>query len=72
MSGERVIPQVDKVSKDMTDDAQIKLNKMIKGYIFSTRFECEFTSSPLVSSVHLHLLHSFRVCIYIFSTRFEC
>ena len=52
-------------------------------YIFSTRFECEFTSSPLVSSVVLHLphsfrvyflrlLHSFRVWIYIFSTRFEC
>ncbi len=30
--------------------------------IFSTRFECSFTSSPLVSSVVLHLLHSFRVC----------
>ncbi len=29
--------------------------------IFSTRFECIFTSSPLVSSVFLHLLHSFRV-----------
>ncbi len=29
--------------------------------IFSTRFECIFTSSPLVSSVFLHLPHSFRV-----------
>ncbi len=27
----------------------------------STRFECSFTSFPLVSSVVLHLLHSFRV-----------
>jgi hypothetical protein len=31
-----------------------------------------FTSSPLVSSVFLHLLHSSRVYFYIFSTRFEC
>ena len=30
-------------------------------HIFSTRFECRFTSSPLVSSVDSHLLHSFRV-----------
>ncbi len=30
------------------------------------------TSSPLVSSVILHLLHSFGVYFYIFSTRFEC
>ena len=29
-------------------------------------------SSPLVTSVFLHLLHSFRVYFYIFSTRFEC
>ncbi len=40
-------------------------------YIFSTRFEFVFSSSPLVSSVLLHLLHSFRVCFCIFSTRFE-
>jgi hypothetical protein len=40
--------------------------------IFSTRFECSFTSSPLVSSVVSHLLHSFRVWLHIFSTRFEC
>ncbi len=40
--------------------------------IFPTRFECRFTSSPLVSSVVLHLLHSFRVQFYIFSARFEC
>jgi hypothetical protein len=40
--------------------------------IFFTRFECSFTSSPLVSSVFLHLPHSFRVYFYIFSTRFEC
>ncbi len=32
-------------------------------HIFSTRFECIFTSSPLVSSVFLRLLHSFRVQI---------
>jgi hypothetical protein len=30
--------------------------------IFSTRFECFFTSSPLVSSVFSLLPHSFRVC----------
>ncbi len=30
------------------------------------------TSFPLVSSVFLHLPHSFRVYFYIFSTRFEC
>ena len=41
-------------------------------HIFSTRFECGFTSSPLVSSVFSHLLHSFRVYFSIFSTRFEC
>jgi hypothetical protein len=41
-------------------------------YIFSTRFECTFTSSPLVSSVLIHLLHSFRVYLYIFHTLFEC
>jgi hypothetical protein len=29
-------------------------------------------SSPLVSSVFSHLLHSFRVYFHIFSTRFEC
>jgi hypothetical protein len=29
-------------------------------------------SSPLVSSVLSHLLHSFRVCFPIFFTRFEC
>ncbi len=40
--------------------------------IFSTRFECGFRSSPLVSSVVLDLLHSFRVYFHIFSTRFEC
>jgi hypothetical protein len=30
------------------------------------------TSSPLVSSVVLHFLYSFRVYFGIFSTRFEC
>ena len=33
----------------------------VQFYIFSTRFECSFTSSPLVSSVVLNLPHSFRV-----------
>ncbi len=28
---------------------------------FSTRFECGFATFPLVSSLVLHLLHSFRV-----------
>jgi hypothetical protein len=28
---------------------------------FPTRFECKFTSFPLVSSVNSHLFHSFRV-----------
>ncbi len=41
-------------------------------HIFSARFECGFASSPLVSSVVLHLIHSFRVWFHIFSTRFEC
>ena len=36
------------------------------------RIELGPTSSPLVSSVFLHLLHSSGVCICIFSTRFEC
>ena len=40
--------------------------------LFYTRFECSFTSSPLVSSVVSHLLHSFRVWFHIFPTRFEC
>ncbi len=29
--------------------------------VFITRFECSFTSSPLISGVVLHLCHSFRV-----------
>jgi hypothetical protein len=41
-------------------------------HIFPTRFECIFTSSPLISSVVSHLPHSFRVYFYNFSTRFEC
>ncbi len=41
-------------------------------HIFSTRFECGFTSSPPVSSVVSHLLHSSRVWFHIFPTRFEC
>jgi hypothetical protein len=40
--------------------------------MFSTRFECTFPSSPLVSSVVCHVLHSFRVYFSIFPTRFEC
>ena len=40
--------------------------------IFSTRFECSFSSSPLVSSVVSHPLHQFRVQFFIFFTRFEC
>ncbi len=48
-----------------------KMRRMYSGEI-STRFECSSTSSPLVSSVILHLLHSFRVYFHIFSTRFEC
>ncbi len=35
------------------------------GGIFSNRFECSFTSSALVSSVVIHLLHSFRVCFQV-------
>ena len=35
---------------------------------FSTRFECFFTSSQLVSSVVSHLLHSFRVYFFIVSS----
>ena len=41
-------------------------------HIFSTRFECSFTSYPLASSAVSHLLDSFRVQFHIFSTRFEC
>ncbi len=33
-------------------------------HIFPTLFECSFTSSPLVSSVVSHLLHSFRVYFF--------
>ncbi len=40
--------------------------------IFYTRFECNFTSCPLVSSSNSHLLHSLRVQIHIFSTHYEC
>jgi hypothetical protein len=43
-----------------------------KIFEFSTRFECNFVSSPLVSSAILYLLHSFGVQFCIFSTRFEC
>ncbi len=39
------------------------------GYIFSARFECIFSSSPPVSSVFFHLLHSFRV--FFFSQVFQ-
>ncbi len=42
-----------------------------KSSMFYTRFECSFSSSPLVSSLFSHLLHSLRVYFYIFSTRFE-
>jgi rubrerythrin len=55
-----------------------KLNNELDNYfkdekaIFSTRFECIFTSLPLVSGVFSQLLHSFRVCFHNFSTRFEC
>ncbi len=41
-------------------------------YIFSTRLECIFTSSPPVWSVFLHLPHPFGVYFYIFPTRFKC
>ncbi len=34
--------------------------------IFSTRLECSFNSCPPVSSVVLHLLHSFRVYFFPF------
>jgi hypothetical protein len=40
--------------------------------IYPTSFECSFSSSPLVSSLFLHFLHSIWVYLYIFSTRFEC
>ncbi len=41
-------------------------------YIFSTRFECNLCSSPIVWSVVSNLSHSFRVWFMIFPTRFEC
>ncbi len=41
-------------------------------HIFPTRFECIFTSYPLVSSVFSHLINSFRVYFHIFPTRLEC
>jgi hypothetical protein len=50
----------------------IQVNSVDINGEFPTRFECSFTSSPLVSSVVSHLPPSFRVCFYIFSTRFEC
>jgi hypothetical protein len=65
-------------SLDITDNSQLVwLRCLLHSFrvwfpIFSTPLECVFTSSPLVSSVVLHLLHSFRVWFHIFSTRFEC
>jgi hypothetical protein len=41
-------------------------NPKFEVYIFlHTRFECSCTSSPLVSSVVSHLLHSFRVYFFV-------
>ena len=54
-----------------TEPEDFFLPDTVKG-IFATRFECDFSSSPLVSSVVFHLRHSFRVWFFIFSTRFEC
>ncbi len=50
-----------------------ELSHVLSGcFIFSTRFECIFTSFPLVSSVFSPPFHSFREYSHIFSTRFEC
>ncbi len=43
-----------------TSDELFQLLEQLQ-VIFSTRFWCILVSSPLVSSVVLHLLHSFRV-----------
>jgi hypothetical protein len=43
------------------ESRQIEENEDGGTLIFYTRFECNFSSSPLVSSVISHLLHSFRV-----------
>jgi hypothetical protein len=45
---------------------------LLRAKILYTRSECGFSSSPLVSSVVFHLLHSFRVWFFIFPTRLEC
>ena len=49
------------VKVKVTDVIQDVVNKLTCRYLI-TRFECSFTSSPLVSSVVSHLPHSFRVC----------
>ncbi len=38
-------------------------------FLVSTRFECVFSSLPLVWSVFLNLLHSFRVCFFTCNNR---
>jgi hypothetical protein len=43
------------------DLKKVRDNKTIGEDIQKGWFECSFKSSPLVSSVFLHLLHSFRV-----------
>ncbi len=48
------------------------LRDLIHPFRIPTRFECIFTSFPLVSSVVSQLSHSFRVYFHIFPTRFEC
>ncbi len=48
-------------SKDDSSLVNGKISTLHGVFEFHTRFECSFTSSPLVSSVVLHLLHSFRV-----------
>ncbi len=60
--GERVrAPGVENVKLKLHSfggEALPKLNNVMKIY---TRFECSFTSFPLVSIVVSHLFHSFRV-----------
>ncbi len=51
------------IERFMDKKFRLTLDKAIRyeNTDFYTRFECSFTSSPLVSSVVSHLLHSFRV-----------
>ncbi len=76
VKGEMMI-EMEEMRREKNEVIETTLERSEKDISFrssSDRFvnSGSFTSSPLVSSVFLHLLNSFRVYFYIFSTRFEC